>query len=343
MLNNLQKYQTEFQQLLANIQQNEQNLYCVNEKIGNLKQIYSEFIAANVHNKIFLFCLESFNFQIKTFSADYVNMQNFLLLFAHRIICDYAKLYKIIVQFYDERKFAKPELKPLPVYNELKPLVSYNLCDIQILFDELCMLVKCLIDIHDANKIKIDDYIAKSQTGICITNFIQSLQCDNSLLSDQIRLYLNHIQFFKNNQIKYLIKLNHRIEMLKKDIDDEIKLEPAKKQVDDNASIVADLKTDELNVFEKNAFSNVNYNEVFVEAPIEVSFEVYEKVHEMVPLEVYEKVPEMVPLEVTEMVPLEVPEMVPIEANKETIAFTIENSSVKEPFKKKRALKKMYV
>ncbi len=183
MLNNLQKYQTEFQQLLANIQLNEQNLYCVNEKIGNLKQIYGEFIASNMHNKIFLFCLESFNFQIKTFSVDSANMQNFLLMFAHRIICDYAKLYKIIVQFYDERKFAKPELKPLPAFNELKPLVSYNLCDIQRLFDELCMLVKCLIEIHDANKIKIDDYIAKSQTGICITNFIQSLQCDNSLLT----------------------------------------------------------------------------------------------------------------------------------------------------------------
>lgn len=313
MLNYLQKYQTEFQQLLANIQLNEQNLYCVNEKISKLKQIYGEFIASNMHNKIFLFCLESFNFQIKTFSADYLNMQNFFLMFAHRIICDYAKLYKIIVQFYDERKFAKPELKPLPTYNELKPLVSYNLCDIQILFDELCMLVKCLIEIHDANKIKIDDYIAKSQTGICITNFIQSLQCDNSLLGDQIRLYLNHIQFFKNNQTKYLLKLNKKIEMLKKDIDDEIKLEPAKKQVDDNASIGADLKSDKLDVSIEEDPSNIDYNEV--------SEQVSEQVLEKVPLEVSEKVPLIT----------------------ETITFTIENTSVKEPLKKKRVLKKMYV
>ena len=65
-------------------------------------------------------------------------------------------------------------------------------------------------------------YTSKSQSGICIANFIKTLEYDNSVLKDQINLYLGYMDFFKSTQTKYLVKLLNKMELLKKEINDEI-------------------------------------------------------------------------------------------------------------------------
>jgi hypothetical protein len=64
--------------------------------------------------------------------------------------------------------------------------------------------------------------MSKSQTGINIFNFIKTLEYDNSVLKDQIVLYLNYMDFFKITQTKYLAKLVGKTDSLKKEIDSEI-------------------------------------------------------------------------------------------------------------------------
>jgi hypothetical protein len=64
--------------------------------------------------------------------------------------------------------------------------------------------------------------MSKSQTGINIFNFIKTLEYDNSVLKDQIVLYLNYMDFFKITQTKYLAKLVGKTDSLKKEIDAEI-------------------------------------------------------------------------------------------------------------------------
>lgn len=199
------------------------NYNSIKEKIGKLKHVYSEMISTNSHKKIFLFCLESFNFQIKTFNVDTENIHNSLLLITNRVYCDYYKLFKLISSLFDEYKYKFPStIKELPIYNDLNPFAEYKLTDVCILHEDVCSLILSLIQMHTINQAKIDSYTSKSQTGICILNFIKTLEYDNSVLKDQIMLYLNYMDFFKNTQTKHLTKLLKKMEALKTEIDEEI-------------------------------------------------------------------------------------------------------------------------
>ena len=203
------------------------NYISIKEKIGKLKHVYSEMISTNSHKKIFLFCLESFNFQIKAFNVDTENIQNSLLLITNRIYCDYYKLFKLISSLFDEYKYKFPSsIKERPIYNDLNPFAEYKLEDVSNLHEDVCSLILSLIMTHNSNQMKIDSYTSKSQTGICILNFIKTLEYDNSVLKDQIMLYLNYMDFFKNTQTKHLTKLLRKMEALKTEIDEEIVFEP---------------------------------------------------------------------------------------------------------------------
>ena len=223
MESQLELLKLEFNLVKENIKKISSNYNSIKEKIGKLKHVYSEMISTNSHKKIFLFCLESFNFQIKAFNVDTENINNSLLLITNRIYCDYYKLFKLISSLFDDYKYKLPSsIKEKPVYNDLNPFAEYKLEDVCNLHEDVCSLILNLIDTHNSNQIKIDSYTSKSQTGICILNFIKTLEYDNSVLKDQIMLYLNYMDFFKNTQTKHLTKLLRKMEALKTEIDEEI-------------------------------------------------------------------------------------------------------------------------
>ena len=223
MESQLELLKSEFSIVKENTCKISANYNSIKEKIGKLKYVYSEMISTNSHKKIFLFCLESFNFQIKAFNVDTENIYNSLLLITNRIYCDYYKLFKLISSLFDEYKYKLPSsIKERPIYNDLNPFVEYKFEDVSNLHEDVCSLILSLIMTHNYNEIKIDSYTSKSQTGICILNFIKTLEYDNSVLKDQIMLYLNYMDFFKNTQTKHLTKLLRKMEALKTEIDEEI-------------------------------------------------------------------------------------------------------------------------
>ena len=227
MESQLESLKSEFSIVKENTCKISANYNSIKEKIGKLKHVYSEMISTNSHKKIFLFCLESFNFQIKAFNVDTENIHNSLLLITNRIYCDYYKLFKLISSLFDEYKYKLPSsIKDRPVYNDLNPFAEYKLEDVCNLHEDVCSLIFSLIMTHNSNQMKIDSYTSKSQTGICILNFIKTLEYDNSVLKDQIMLYLNYMDFFKNTQTKHLTKLLRKMEALKTEIDEEIVFEP---------------------------------------------------------------------------------------------------------------------
>lgn len=227
MESQLELLNSEFSIVKENTCKISSNYYSIKDKIGKLKHVYSEMISTNSHRKIFLFCLESFNFQIKAFNIDTENIQNSLLLITNRIYCDYYKLFKLISSLFDEYKYKFPSsIKEQPIYNDLNPFAEYKLEDVCIIHKNVYSLIFSLIMTHNSNQIKIDSYTSKSQTGICILNFIKTLEYDNSVLKDQIMLYLNYMDFFKNTQTKHLTKLLRKMEALKTEIDEEIVFEP---------------------------------------------------------------------------------------------------------------------
>jgi hypothetical protein len=245
MESQLELLKSEFSIVKENTCKISSNYNSIKDKIGKLKHLYSEMISTNSHKKIFLFCLESFNFQIKAFNVDTENIQNSLLLITNRIYCDYYKLFKLISSLFDEYKYKLPEsIKERPVYNDLNPFAEYKLEDVTNLHDDVCSLILSLIMTHNSNQMKIDSYTSKSQTGICILNFIKTLEYDNSVLKDQIMLYLNYMDFFKNTQTKHLTKLLKKMEALKTEIDEEIVFDADPDTDTDSSSSDGDTDTD---------------------------------------------------------------------------------------------------
>lgn len=213
----------EFSIVKENIHTIHLNSASIKTKIEKLRTIYSQMVSENSSKKIFLFCLESFNFQIKSFSVDNENLNKSLLLISNRVYCDYYKLFKLIKSLFEEYKYSTPkEIVEPPVYDILNPFFEYSVETISKMHGDVTLMLETLIDYYNNNCDNIQAYNCKSQTGICITNFIKTLEYDNSVLKDQINLYLSYMDFFKNTQIKHLMKLLCKMELLKKEINDEI-------------------------------------------------------------------------------------------------------------------------
>jgi hypothetical protein len=139
------------------------------------------------------------------------------------VYCDYYKLFKLIKSLFEEYKYSTPkEIVEPPVYDILNPFFEYSVETISKMHGDVTLMLETLIDYYNNNCDNIQAYNCKSQTGICITNFIKTLEYDNSVLKDQINLYLSYMDFFKNTQIKHLMKLLCKMELLKKEINDEI-------------------------------------------------------------------------------------------------------------------------
>ena len=219
----LKLLKTEFSIVKENIHTIHLNSTSIKTKIEKLRTIYSQMVSENSSKKIFLFCLESFNFQIKSFSVDNENLNKSLLLISNRVYCDYYKLFKLIKSLFEEYKYSTPkEIVEPPVYDILNPFFEYSVETISKMHGDVTLMLETLIDYYNNNCDNIQAYNCKSQTGICITNFIKTLEYDNSVLKDQINLYLSYMDFFKNTQIKHLMKLLCKMELLKKEINDEI-------------------------------------------------------------------------------------------------------------------------
>jgi hypothetical protein len=213
----------EFTTVKDNINSINLNISSVKTKLDKMRSVYSKMISANSHKKIFLFCLESFNFQIKSFSVDSDNLQKSLLLVSNRVYCDYYKLFKLIKILFDDYGYQVPkEIGNLHTYDILNPFFEYLVPDIDKIHGDVCLLINALIEYYNDNCVKIANYTSKSQTGISIFNFIKTLEYDNSVLKDQIVLYLNYMDFFKITQTKYLAKLVGKTDSLKQEIDAEI-------------------------------------------------------------------------------------------------------------------------
>ena len=71
----------------------------IGEQINKLKSVYNDLIKAN-NKKIFLFCLDSFFFQYKTFLMEIDHIDKTRTMINNRMYCDYYKLFKIIIIFF---------------------------------------------------------------------------------------------------------------------------------------------------------------------------------------------------------------------------------------------------
>ena len=119
----------------------------VSEKLTQLKTVYNELIKNN-NKKIFLFCLDSFYFQYKTFSMEMEHIDRYRALLNNRMYCDYYKLYNIIIAHIKENRaeidITELEIKTYPPYKDLEPFQEYKLEDIREIHSNILLLINKL-------------------------------------------------------------------------------------------------------------------------------------------------------------------------------------------------------
>ena len=194
----------------------------INNKLIVLKQTYNNLIKNN-YKKIYIFCLDSFYFQYKILSFEMENTANFIILINNRMYGDYYKLYNIILLYCKEKNIElniEINKDMYPVYKDLEPFYEYTIIEIHKLFLEILKIIGELNNNHSNTENKINEYKNNINNGLSISNLINTLECENSILREQILLYLNYISFFHNIQKDYLIKLLFKVNNFHKEIDE---------------------------------------------------------------------------------------------------------------------------
>jgi hypothetical protein len=123
---------------------------------------------------------------------------------------------------FGEYEIVVPTAQQHPVYKDLEPFFEYKLEEISLVHANTIELIMILISKLRDKETLVSKYISKSQSGIRIANFINTLEYENNVLKDKIGLYTNYCDFFQTSQLKYFNKLYSKIQILQDEINDEI-------------------------------------------------------------------------------------------------------------------------
>jgi len=220
----VEKLKTDFSNIIALKTEIVKTKVLVGEKLQHLKTIYGELLKTN-SKKIFLFCLDSFYFQYKTFAIEMDNIDRFRILMNNRMYCDYYKLYNIVltsIKDAGEIVLDENEIKSFPAYKDLEPFQEYKIDDIKDIHDNILLLINKLHAQSTSKKYNIDHYNEKHRIGFSISNFINTLEYENRLMNEQISLYINYLSFFHISQKKQIQRLFSRIQEFHKEVNDNI-------------------------------------------------------------------------------------------------------------------------
>jgi hypothetical protein len=223
---NIDKLKSDFQQLLHIQHEIINRKFAISNKLAELKETYSNLVKTNT-KKIFLFCLDSFFFQYKTLSIEMENLCKFISLINNRMYGDYYKLYNIILlqtadANIDVRGLISEAAKKYPTYKDLEPFYEYKISDIISLHADILKLVNYLYTHYSGKEQNIIGYQTNTNVGLSISSFLNTLEYENTLLREQIALYVGYISFFHSSQKGYLTRAFSKIQNFQREIDDDL-------------------------------------------------------------------------------------------------------------------------
>lgn len=216
------KLENDFQNILELNQRIEIKKENMKEKLMKLKEMHASMSKSN-NKQIFLFSLDSFFFQYKTFSMELENLNKFSSMFRNRTYCDYYKLFKLISKYINEHAddldFSVDNNLTIPVYKDLEPFYDYGLDNVRIVHEQMILYVKKMYQVLCDKEKQISDYATKAHAGYSISNFVNTLNHENNILKGQIDLYINYISFFHISQQKQIKRLHNNYVEFDKDVE----------------------------------------------------------------------------------------------------------------------------
>jgi len=222
---NIETLKTEFRDIIGFYQEIQTKRALIQSKLVELKDIYNTLIKDN-NKKIFLFCLDSFYFQYKVLTYEMENLSRYISLINNRMYGDYYKLYNIIIlqssQCNIDTKKIADQLKTYPPYKDLEPFHEYDITDTTNIHQEILVVINQLYSFYNTKETSINDYTGNTKIGISIANFINTLEYENTLIREQISLYIGYVSFFHKSQRTYLTKLLSKIRGFQQEIEEDI-------------------------------------------------------------------------------------------------------------------------
>lgn len=221
---------------LNKLQNNFQNLWMIKDEIIKTKQVisgklthlktsYNELTKKNT-KKMYLFCLDTFLFQYKTYSIEMENLDKQRILLNNRMYCDYYKLYNVIATYIKENledlDAEQVDIRTFTQYKELEPFHEYNLDDIKAMHASILVFIKHLQSKFETNENNIHNFNAKNHVGFSISNYLNTLEFENLLVKQQLGLYLNYVAFFHISQQKQLKRLLSKLQEFDSEIDSNL-------------------------------------------------------------------------------------------------------------------------
>ena len=221
----IEKLQNNFDSILLLNNKIEHEKQLMANKLTKLKEMHTTMSKSN-SKQIFLFCLDSFYFQYKTFAIELDNLNKFNMMIKNRIYCDYYKLYKLIIKYITENKEELQSIRTsqteLPVYKDLEPYYDYGIENIKMAHNMMLTNIKDMYNIVIEKETTISQYTSKTHAGYSISNFVNTLNHENHVLKAQIDLYLNYISFFHISQKKQIKRLYQNYNDFNKEIENNL-------------------------------------------------------------------------------------------------------------------------
>ena len=197
----------------------------LNENLDFLRNMYNELIKQNT-KQMFVFCLDSFYFQYKMLNTEMQHINYFISIVNNRMYGDYYKLYHIMLKQLKDKGIeiqgVCDNTKLYPPYKDLDSVHEYVIENINKLHNEIIDVLTKMNIYYLEKDIVISKYKDSTKVGISITNFINTLIYDNSLLREHIILYYNYVEFFHNIQYDHLKSINNKITQFYIKIKDDI-------------------------------------------------------------------------------------------------------------------------
>jgi hypothetical protein len=223
----IEKLRNDFENIITLKREISKIKLVVSDKLSQLKMVYNDLIKTN-NKKIFLFCLDSFYFQYKTFAMEMEHIDRYRALMNNRMYCDFYKLYNLIISHIKENRadmnVIELELKSYPAYKDLEPFQEYKLEDIKEIHSNILFIINQLYGKSIDKKDVIDHHSQSQKVGFSISNFLNTLEYENRLLREQVGLYINYVSFFHISQRKQLNRLFMRMQDFYKEVDDNINI-----------------------------------------------------------------------------------------------------------------------
>ena len=180
-------------------------------KNANLKTKYEELVKTN-NKHIFIFCLDSLFFQYKLFMMELESLEKYWSFIYNRVYCDYYKLYGIILAYIKQNKSISVNETHFPNYRQLDIYHEYPLTDIKNIHNRILQFMQKLEMVRSEKHNIILVHIQHNISGMALMNFLNTLKYENTLLEQEIMLYMNYLSFFHMSQRSQITGFMTKIE-----------------------------------------------------------------------------------------------------------------------------------